>query len=82
MLLLAGADSGPFRESTAQLAACFPNRANVELKDDLPRTASTLLSATGEQGEAYARIVINFFDQTLRGTPAAEQKPVRQAKLK
>lgn len=82
VLLLAGASSGPFRESTTQLAACFPNRANVELKDDLPRTASTLLSATGEQGEAYDRIVINFFDQILRGTPAEDQKPVRQAKIK
>lgn len=61
ILLLAGADSGPLRESTVALQSCFPNRATLGVKTDLPLTGLTLPSATGEQGEQYDRPVIEFF---------------------
>jgi len=70
VLLLSGPDAGYWRNSTAKLATCFPNRGNVELKNDLPLTGSNLPSATGEQGEAYDRRVIEYFDQHLRTQPA------------
>ena len=66
VLLLSGAEAGHFRETTASLEHCFPNKANVEIRTDLPLTGITLPSATGEQGEAYDRIVIDFFDKYLR----------------
>jgi pimeloyl-ACP methyl ester carboxylesterase len=66
ILLLAGADDGYLRDSTKSLERCFPNRANVEQKTDLPLTGYTLPSATGEQGEAYDRPVIDFFITNLR----------------
>lgn len=66
VLLLAGADDGYLRESTVSLQSCFPNPANLETRTDLPLTGFTLASATGEQGEAYDRPVIDFFARTLR----------------
>jgi hypothetical protein len=66
ILLLAGADNTPYRDSTASLAQCFPNPANLEAKIDLPLTGFTLSSATGEQGEAYDRPVIDFFSKSLQ----------------
>ncbi|HEV2883646.1 MAG TPA: alpha/beta hydrolase [Pyrinomonadaceae bacterium] len=66
VLLLAGADDGYLRESTAALQSCFPNPGNVEMKTDLPLTGFTLPSATGEQGEGYDRPVIDFFLKNLR----------------
>ncbi len=65
VLLLAGADDGYLRDSTKSLASCFPNRANLEIKTDLPLTGFTLPSATGEQGERYDRPVIDFFVKNL-----------------
>jgi pimeloyl-ACP methyl ester carboxylesterase len=69
VLLLSGAVSGYLRDSTVALAQCFPNRANIEVKADLPLTGFDLPSATGEQGEGYDRRVIDFFDKNLRSTP-------------
>jgi pimeloyl-ACP methyl ester carboxylesterase len=66
ILLLAGADDGYLRDSTVALHKCFPNPGNVEGRTDLPLTGFTLPSATGEQGEAYDRPVIDFFSKTLR----------------
>ena len=66
ILLLTGEEAGSLRGSTIALAQCFPNQANVEIKSDLPLTGFNLPSATGEQGEAYDRRVIDFFDRTLR----------------
>jgi len=66
ILLLAGTETTPFRESTTSLAKCFPNPANLEAKIDLPLTGFTLSSATGEQGEAYDRPVIDFFTKNLQ----------------
>jgi pimeloyl-ACP methyl ester carboxylesterase len=66
VLLLAGDDDGSLRESTKSLVSCFPNPANLETKTDLPLTGITLPSATGEQGEAYDRPVIDFFVKNLR----------------
>lgn len=65
VLLLAGVDDGYLRESTVSLQPCFPNSANLEAKTDLPLTGFTLASATGEQGEAYDRPVIDFFARNL-----------------
>jgi hypothetical protein len=66
VLLLTGAEAGYLRDSTIALAQCFPDQANVELRSDLPLTGFNLASATGEQGEAYDRRVIDFFDRALR----------------
>ena len=66
VLLLAGADSGHLRDSTVALRTCFPSGVKVEARTDLPLTGFTLASATGEQGEAYDRPVIDFFARNLR----------------
>lgn len=66
VLLLSGMDAGDLRNSTAELASCFPNPANLEVKTDLPLTGFRLPSATGEQGERYDRLVIDFFNRNLR----------------
>jgi pimeloyl-ACP methyl ester carboxylesterase len=71
VLLLSGPDAGYLRNSTAALANCFPDPANVEVKNDLPLTGINLPSATGEQGEGYDRRVIEFMDKNLRPVPAA-----------
>jgi hypothetical protein len=52
------------RDSTMALAGCFGT--SVESKTDLPLTGFRLPSATGEQGEGYDRLVIEFFDRNLR----------------
>lgn len=65
ILLLAGANGSDLRNSTIALENCLSNKANVEVKTDLPLTGLTLPSATGEQGEAYDRPVIEFFTKTL-----------------
>ena len=66
VLLLSGADAGYLRDSTRALASCFINSPRVEVKTDLPLTGFRLPSATGEQGEGYDRLVIDFFDRNLR----------------
>lgn len=66
ILLLSGADAGYLRDSTRSLANCFINSRGVEVKADLPLTGLRLPSATGEQGEGYDRLVIDFFDRNLR----------------
>jgi pimeloyl-ACP methyl ester carboxylesterase len=66
VLLLSGEDAGALRLSTESLARCFPNQQNVEAHTQLPVTGNTVASASPEQGEAYDRRVIEFFDRTLR----------------
>ncbi len=66
VLLLSGADAGDLREATTSLQSCFPDRGNVETRTDLPLSGFSLPSATGEQGEAYDRVVIEFFARNLR----------------
>ena len=66
VLLLSGIDAGPLRNSTVALQNCFRNRANLEVKTDLPLTGFRLPSATGVEGEGYDRIVIDFLDKSLR----------------
>ena len=66
VLLLSGAEAGQLRDSTASLQSCFPNPGNVEMRTDLPLSGFSLPSATGEQGEAYDRVVIEFFARNLR----------------
>ena len=74
VLLLSGPDAGYLRNSTAALSKCFPNPANVEVKTDLPLTGFNLPSATGEQGEGYDRLVIEFFDKSLRKQAGAGER--------
>jgi hypothetical protein len=66
VLLMSGADAGYLIGSTASLQSCFPNQANVETRTNLPLSGLNLPSATGEQGEGYDRIVIDYFDRYLR----------------
>ena len=66
VLLLSGKDAGPWKDATASLQHCFPVPTNVETRTDLPLSGFSLPSATGEQGEAYDRVVIDFFDRNLR----------------
>jgi pimeloyl-ACP methyl ester carboxylesterase len=66
ILLLSGGDAGPLKNNTASLQTCFPVAGNVETRTDLPLSGFSLPSATGEQGEAYDRVVIDFFDRNLR----------------
>lgn len=66
VLLLSGTDAGNLREKTNSLQSCFPDPSNVETRTDLPLSGYSLPSATGEQGEAYDRVVIDFFDRNLR----------------
>jgi hypothetical protein len=66
LLLLSGAEAGRLKDATAALQTCFANPANVEARIDLPLSGFSLPSATGEQGEAYDRVVIEFFARNLR----------------
>jgi pimeloyl-ACP methyl ester carboxylesterase len=66
VLLLSGADAGNLKDSTFTLQSCFPTPQNVETRIDLPLSGFSMPSATGEQGEAYDRVVIDFFDRNLR----------------
>jgi hypothetical protein len=66
VLLLAGADNVQLRDSTVALRSCFGPAVKLEARTDLPLTGFTLASATGEQGEAYDRPVIDFFVRNLR----------------
>jgi pimeloyl-ACP methyl ester carboxylesterase len=66
VLLLSGEDAGKLRESTKSLARCLPASAPpVALHADLPVTGFTASSATGEQGETYDRLVIEFFSKSF-----------------
>ena len=66
VLLLSGGDAGQLKDATASLGKCFPVPNNVETRTDLPLSGFSMPSATGEQGEAYDRVVIDFFDRNLR----------------
>lgn len=66
VLLLSGTEAGKLRDATASLQSCFPVAGNVETRTDLPLSGFSLPSATGEQGEAYDRVVIEFFARNLR----------------
>jgi pimeloyl-ACP methyl ester carboxylesterase len=66
VLLLSGADARDLRESTGRLAQCFPPATQIETKTDLPLTGLQASSATGEAGEAYDRLIIDFFQRSLR----------------
>jgi hypothetical protein len=67
VLLLSGADAGvcAIRQHHSQC----PDQSSVEVNADLPLTGINLASANGQQGEAYDRRVIDFFDKTLRTAP-------------
>jgi pimeloyl-ACP methyl ester carboxylesterase len=65
-LLLSGEGAGALRQTTETLATCFSSQAGVQAQTNLPITGFTLASASPEQDEAYDRLVIDFFDRTLR----------------
>ena len=65
VLLLAGVDDSYLRDSTKSSASCFPAPGNLDVRTDLPLTGYTLPSATGQQGEAYDRPVIDFLVKNL-----------------
>jgi pimeloyl-ACP methyl ester carboxylesterase len=65
-LLLTGARPDDTYDATVALAPCFPAGAQIELLSALPLTGRNMASAPGEQGEAYDRRVIDYFDRTLR----------------
>jgi pimeloyl-ACP methyl ester carboxylesterase len=65
ILLLSGEDAGNLRESTKSLAECLPPSSSVALNTDLPVTGFTASSATGEQGDTYDRLVIEFFSKAF-----------------
>ncbi|HEV2801869.1 MAG TPA: hypothetical protein VGW12_15440 [Pyrinomonadaceae bacterium] len=65
VLLLSGQDAGELRDSTRALAQCFPTPPPAALHTDLPVTGFTASSATGEQGETYDRLVIEFFSEAF-----------------
>jgi pimeloyl-ACP methyl ester carboxylesterase len=69
VLLLSGQDAGRLRDSTRALAQCFPPSPPVALHVDLPVTGFTASSATGEQGETYDRLVIEFFSHAFDEGP-------------
>ncbi len=64
VLLLSGQDAGELRDSTRALGGCFAS-SPARLQADLPVTGFTASSATGEQGETYDRLVIEFFSQAF-----------------
>src|SRR5882724_5677779 len=64
VLLLAGTQGEPARQSTLDLARCL--KSPPEVKKDLTLTGANLPSSTGEHEEAYDRPVIEFFDKALR----------------
>lgn len=69
VLVLSGEDAGYLRDSSIELQKCFGSAAGLEAKTDLALTGLNLPSATGEVGEGYDRVVIEFFDKALRGGP-------------
>jgi hypothetical protein len=69
VLLLSGEDAGYLRASTVALQRCFSPQPVIEAKTDLALTGLNLPSATGQVGEGYDRVVIEFFDKALRGAP-------------
>jgi len=69
VLLLSGNDAAHLRASSETLSKCFPNPANVELRVGLPLTGFTQASSPAQQGETYARLVIDFFGRALQPTP-------------
>ncbi|HSE19875.1 MAG TPA: hypothetical protein VLB46_22630 [Pyrinomonadaceae bacterium] len=66
VMLLSGSDAGGLRDETAALQKCFANPGSVDVRTDLPLSGFGLPSVTGEQGEAYDRVVIEFFARNLR----------------
>lgn len=69
VLLLSGEDAGNLRESTKLIASCLPASTDTALRADLPVTGFTASSATGEQGETYDRLVIEFFIKAFNEDP-------------
>ena len=68
LLILTGEGDSLLRDSTNRLAQCFPKDNTLEIKSDLPLTGYNAPFATAEQGEAYDRRVIDFFDKALRAS--------------
>lgn len=67
VLLLAGADSPKFQESTSKLSKCFPSSTRMDSKTDLSPSGMGMLSASIETSEAYDQRIIDFFRTELGG---------------
>jgi len=65
VLMLAGNDTPNLQTSTLELAACFPNQAEIEKKTDLMPAGYNLINASLEQAETYDQRVIDFFKRSL-----------------
>jgi pimeloyl-ACP methyl ester carboxylesterase len=61
VLLLAGADSRSFQESTSKLSKCFPNSVKMDSKTDLSPSGMNILNASLEISGAYDQRIIDFF---------------------
>lgn len=68
-LLLSGDDAGYLRDSTSDVARCFPNQANLEVKTDLPLTGFRQPFAPPLPGEGYDQLVIDFLYKNLVPSP-------------
>lgn len=66
VLLLAGADSRDFQESTSRLSKCFPATVKMDSKTDLSPSGMGILNASLENSEAYDQRVIDFFRNSLK----------------
>ena len=65
ILILAGNDTPKIQASAAEVAACFPNQAEVEKKFDLMPSGYNIISASIEQSAIYDERVIDFFKKSL-----------------
>ena len=66
ILLLAGVDVPSFKQSTEDLQKCLPKQDILEAKTDLSVSGFSVISASGEQSEAYDQRVIEFFKKSLQ----------------
>jgi pimeloyl-ACP methyl ester carboxylesterase len=65
VLLLASTETADLQDSTAQIAACFPNQGTVQRKLDLMPSGYNYNNATNEQAGTYDLRVIDFFRVSL-----------------
>jgi pimeloyl-ACP methyl ester carboxylesterase len=66
VLLLAGKDAPELQSTTNELSKSFTDAANVQIKTDLQPSGYNLINtATPAQEDAYDKIVIEFFLQSL-----------------
>lgn len=70
VFVIAGHDTPPLQESSAEIAGCFPKQTSVEKKMDVMLSGYNIVNASLEQAEAYDQRVIDFFRRNLSFVPA------------